>query len=69
MTPGIRFAQMDDERLAKLKALEDALGVHLLALEPDEHRLAKLDDAQLEQIRELEDDLGVFLVAYQPKAQ
>ncbi|NDJ77053.1 MAG: hypothetical protein GYB65_12430 [Chloroflexi bacterium] len=67
MMPGMRFANLDDERMKKLQAVEELLGVYLLALEPDTYQLAQLDEAGLKALHEAEKDLGVILLAYQPK--
>jgi hypothetical protein len=65
--PGMRFAHLDDDRLAVLRTLEEELGVYVLALEPDTYRLAQLDADQLQKLRTIEEELGVILVAYRPK--
>jgi hypothetical protein len=60
---GMTVADLDEEKLAKLRAAERALGVTLVALEP-EYSLARLSDEQLKHVQELEKELGVIALAY-----
>jgi hypothetical protein len=64
----VKFASLNDERLATLKALEKELGVYLLALEPDTLRLAELKPEQIKKLQTAEEKLGVMLIAYKTKA-
>jgi hypothetical protein len=61
--PRIKIAELDQERLARLQALERDLDVCLVALEPA-YKLAELSDEQLEAIKASEDEMGVVLLAY-----
>ncbi len=67
MLPHFKFAPIDDDRLAKLRALETEFGVVILALEPDTHKVATLTDEQLAALQDLEAELGTVLVALQAK--
>jgi len=60
----MKLAHLDETRLERLRTLEDDLGLHILALEP-EVRLADLSEEAFEQLRAGEDELGVVLVAYE----
>jgi hypothetical protein len=59
----MQVAELDEARLAKLRALEDDLGVCLVALEPA-YRLAKLSEDELKAIKAGEDEMEVVLLAY-----
>lgn len=61
--PRMQVAELDEARLAKLRALEDDLGVCLVALEPA-YRLAKLSEDELKAIKAGEDEMEVVLLAY-----
>lgn len=65
VTPGTKFASLNNEQMAQLQALEEELGVSLLAFEIDRTRLAKLNEEQLARLHASEEKLGVILVAYQ----
>jgi hypothetical protein len=60
----MRIAQLDEKRLSRLRALEDELGICLIALER-EFRLADLSEPQLKKVQAAEKDLGVVLLAYE----
>lgn len=66
-TSEVKFASLNDDKLATLKILEKELGVCLLALEPDTLQLAKLTPEQISKLQAAEGKLGVMLVAYQSK--
>ena len=61
--PRMKPAQLDDDRLAKVRAMEAELGKLLVALEP-KYPLAELSDEQVQKLRALERELGVVLLAY-----
>jgi len=65
-TDGMKIADLDDKRLAKLRELEDELGVCLVALE-EEFRLARLLPDQVERLQDAERNMGVVLLAYNVK--
>lgn len=60
----MRIAQLDEQRLSRLRALEKELGICLVALER-EFRLADLSAEQLKKVQATEKDLGVVLLAYE----
>jgi len=66
MTTGSRLkvANLTEEELAKVHALEEAMGTLVLAFERT-HQLADLTPAQVEKLRALEEEMGVFLLAYE----
>lgn len=61
---GVKFASLDEEQLAEVKALEDEFAVGLLALQPATLKLAELTPEQIEKLGAVEQKLGVMLVAY-----
>ncbi len=65
--PGVKFATLNEEQLKTLQALEQELGVYLLALVPEKLRLASLTPEQVAKVQEVEETLGVMLIAYQPQ--
>jgi hypothetical protein len=60
----MRIAQLDEERLTRLRALEGELGTCIVALEP-QYPLADLSEKQLKQLQAEEQGLGVVLLAYE----
>jgi hypothetical protein len=62
--PQMKIAQLDEERLAKLQAVENELGIYLVAFQM-EKPLANLSDDQVRRLHILEEELGVILVAQQ----
>lgn len=65
-TTGMKVADLDDEKLAKLRELEGELGVCLVALE-EAFSLARLSPDQVERLQDAERELGVVLLAYTEK--
>ncbi|HZD11073.1 MAG TPA: hypothetical protein VE553_07000 [Candidatus Binatia bacterium] len=61
----LKIADLDDEAVDSIRDLEDALGAHILALEP-QVTLRELDEDEMRKLRRLEDELGVILIAYNP---
>ena len=61
---GVKFASLDENQLAEVKALEEEFGVGLLALQPATLKLADLTPEQVEKLRASEETLDVMLVAY-----
>jgi hypothetical protein len=59
----IRYAQLSDKKLKKLRKFEEKLGAIVLAVEPASD-LADLTGDQLARITALEQELGVVLLAY-----
>ena len=63
---GYAVAQLDQERLQKLRALEQETGKCIVALQK-RYDLADLSDPALQKIRKAEQALGVVLLAYEEK--
>ncbi|NJM08692.1 hypothetical protein HC891_24650 [Candidatus Gracilibacteria bacterium] len=63
----LRIAELDEARLARIRALEDRLGSIVVAYE-SRPTYAELLPDQLAALQDLERELGVVLVAYTPKA-
>jgi hypothetical protein len=64
MTEHLKIAQLDEEAVAKINAMEKELGKHLMAYEPSV-KIAQLSAAHLAQVQELEKELGVTLLVYE----
>jgi hypothetical protein len=64
-TPDLRPADLDEAALARIRALEEALGSPLVAYE-QRSPYADLTDAQLAELQHAEADLQVRLLAYRP---
>ncbi len=62
--PRMKFANLDDDDLKKLTALEEQMGTLILAVEPV-YPLAKLSGEQVKRIQALEEELNVVLLAFQ----
>ncbi len=64
MTTGyVKYPQLDEQRLAKLKALEQELGTVVVAVEP-QTQVAELPPDKLRRLQEAEKEMGVILLAY-----
>lgn len=61
----LKIAELSDEDVARIEALEAEYGVHIMAYQPG-LELARLTDAQIGQMKGVEDGMGVILIAYQP---
>ncbi len=61
---GMHPAPLDQDKLDRLQALEQKLGVTLVALHPDPP-LARLTREQIAELQSAEQDLGAVLLAYQ----
>ncbi|MFO7740724.1 MAG: hypothetical protein R6X31_00265 [Anaerolineae bacterium] len=64
--PRMRIADLDDQSLEKVRALEEEMGACVLALEP-KVKLKDLSEEQLEKLKSAEEELGVVLMAYDCK--
>lgn len=64
MAQFLKIAHLEREDIARVRALEDAVGLHIMAFEPGPD-VASLTESQLEQVKELEEELGVTLLVYQ----
>ena len=63
MKPHFKIAELADESVSKIKALEKETGFHIMAFEP-EIELAMPTADQLARIKELEKEINVNLLAY-----
>jgi phage terminase small subunit len=61
----LKFAELNEEYVAKVQKLEEEMGTIILALQTV-HPFAALSDEAVRKIRELEHELGVVMLAYQP---
>lgn len=61
----LKVATLDDEGRAAVRALESALGKHIMAFEPG-LQIAELDAEQVRQIKGVEETLGVTLLVFEP---
>ncbi len=61
----VKYPQLDQERLQKLKALEQELGAWVVAVEP-QATVAELPPDKLRRLQQAEQELGVILLAYNP---
>ena len=59
----LHIARLDEARLEKLRAMEDELGLSMVALEP-QSGLADISDEQVQRLQAMESELGVTLLAY-----
>ena len=62
--PRMKFANLDDDGLKKLTALEEQMGTLILAVEPV-YPLAQLSEEQIKRVQALEEELNVVLLAFQ----
>jgi hypothetical protein len=62
----MKIADLDEESLAKVQALEGDIGACVIALER-EVELLDLDEEKLEKLQNAEEELGVVLMAYECK--
>lgn len=63
MTQHLKIAKLDQQAVARIEALEQAIGKHIMAFD-EPLSFAMLSRAQLQQIQELEQELGVTLIVY-----
>ena len=63
LKPRFRIADLDSHSIAKVRAMEEALGGTVLAVEAL-YPAANLDNAQVQRIQAMEKELGVILIAY-----
>ena len=62
--PRLKFANLDQQALDKVRQMEEATGTLIIAVE-QEYPIAKLTQDQLASLQQLEEQLGVVLIAYQ----
>ncbi len=60
----MQIAQLNEQNIANIRALEKEMGKHIMAYEPGPH-LATLSDKDLKRIQALEKELGVTLLVYE----
>ncbi len=60
----LKIAQLDDDGVGKIRALEIETGKHVMAFTSG-LEIANLTEAQLAKVRTLEEELGVTLLVYQ----
>ena len=64
MTQFLKIANLEEESVARIRALEEELGSHIMAFAPGPD-VASLPADQLERIKALEEELGVTLLVYE----
>lgn len=64
MTQFLKIANLEEENVARIRALEQELGAHIMAFAPGPD-IAPLPNEQLERIKALEEELGVTLLVYE----
>lgn len=57
-----KFANLDEQAVKRVKAIEEELGMVVLVMEPH-YPAAQLTDDQVQRLQQLEDELGVLLLA------
>jgi hypothetical protein len=57
-------AELDEQELSDLRALENELGITIVGYETTQTRLAQLDSQQLERLQAAERKLGMVLMAF-----
>lgn len=62
----LKFADLDEDTLARVKQMEEAMDSVILVMEPHVD-LATLTDEQLARIQALEKELNVWLLAFASK--
>ncbi|MDX1686515.1 MAG: hypothetical protein R3248_00895 [Candidatus Promineifilaceae bacterium] len=64
MTQFLKIANLEEESVARIRALEEELGAHVMAFTPGPD-VASLPPEQVERIKALEEELGVILLVYE----
>jgi hypothetical protein len=59
----MKIANLDEESIARIRKMEEAMDSLIVALEPH-YPLAELSDDQVIKLQDLEKELGVVLIAY-----
>ena len=60
------FANLKEQDLSAIKALESKLGHTLVAMKPVDLKPATLDDTDVAAVKDLEHRLGIALIAINP---
>jgi len=63
MYGNLKIASVDESTKSKIKALEEAIGKHIMAFEPGVS-LAKLTKDEVKKVEALEEEAGVMLLVY-----
>jgi len=64
MTEFLKIAHLEEESVARIRTLENELGVHIMAFAPGPD-IASLPTEMIERIKALEEELGVTLLVYE----
>jgi hypothetical protein len=64
MSQFLKIARLNDEQVARVRALEEALERHIMAFEPGPN-IASLSEEQIAAVKALEESLGVTLLVYE----
>ncbi len=64
MAQQLKIAHLDETAVAKLRALEEASGKHIMAFQHGP-AFAQLSDEHLDKVQALEKELGVVLLVYE----
>lgn len=64
MTEFLKIAQLDEDSVAQIRALEKELSVHIMAFTAGLD-IASLPGDKVERIKALEEELGVTLLVYE----
>lgn len=63
MSDFLKIAELNEEAVAQIRALEKSMGTHIMAYQPG-LALSDLTDDQLHEVKALEKELGVILISY-----
>jgi len=64
MADFLKIAALDEDDVAKIRALEEEIGKHVMAFTTGLD-IARLTQTQLARVRDLEEELGVTLLVYE----
>jgi len=64
MTEFLKIAHLEEESIARIRALENEFGLHIMAFAPGPD-IATLPTDKVERIKALEEELGVTLLVYE----
>ena len=64
MYGNLKIATLDEDAIAKINALEEELGKHIMAFEPGV-TLAYLSPEEVQKVAALESEAGVMLLVYE----
>ncbi len=66
MASCLGIADINEDQIARLQELEEALDTPILAVEP-RCKWADLDEERVRMLKEAEEEMGVILLAYEPQ--